>query len=204
MILRKLLLPILVLALLVSAGCIFSPDDDNNNNNTPPPPRYVFPDTPEKLMDNFEIVYEEMDIDAFRTMLHPDYLTILQPSTTALYPDVGDYLELSEELTIHENMFSGNPGTGPNGEFAPGIVDIQFQILEQTQPFAETTASDIIPNAEFSLYEVVFLFDRGEGHTLLRVQGQIKFYVSSRDSVVAGETKPFYQMRGQQDLTQSS
>lgn len=37
---------------------------------------------------------------------------------------------------------------------------------------------------------------------MLKVQRLIKFYVTHRDSVVAGLTTPYYQMLGQMDLTQ--
>ena len=58
----------------------------------------------------------------------------------------------------------------------------------------------MIPNARFSLYDVTFLFDR-PGASTLKVEGQIKFYVTSRDSVVGGVTKASWEMIGQQDLT---
>lgn len=39
------------------------------------------------------------------------------------------------------------------------------------------------------------------GHTLLKVQGAIKFYAAAHDSLVGGVTRPYYRLRGQVDLT---
>lgn len=198
---KYLLLTALALVLLAAAGCIFSPDNEDDPV-APPPPRYEFPDTPDKLMANFKAVYENMDFDAFKDMLHPDYKTILQTSTSTLYPEVGTELDLSEELTIHNNMFTGQPGTSPDGTLVAGIVGIQFQILEKQQEWTLTPANDPIPNALQTLYDVIFLFDRGEGETFLRVEGDIKFYVSRRDSVInQTTTRDYYEMRAQEDLT---
>ncbi len=50
-------------------------------------------------------------------------------------------------------------------------------------------------------YEVEFLFDRGQEFSSLRVQGRIKFYVTSRDSLHEDVLRQYYQMIGQVDLT---
>lgn len=41
----------------------------------------------------------------------------------------------------------------------------------------------------------------GLGSSTLKVDGLLKIYVASRDSVVCGVTQPYYQMVGQMDLT---
>lgn len=199
---KNLLMLALALALVGAGGCIFSPEKDEpcdgcNGGETPLP----FPDTPDKLMTNFRTVYEQMDFADFAKMLHPQYVTILKESTYIEYPDVGTTLDLEEELRIHERMFSKQDVTDPDGALVPGVQSIDFQTWERTGVWSVSPSNDPIPNAEYALYDVVFLFDRGAGHTILKVQGSIKFYVDSRDSVVNGVTKPYYQMRGQVDLT---
>jgi len=77
--------------------------------------------------------------------------------------------------------------------------DVLFQ---PASPWTYSGPNDVIPNARFALYAVVFLFDRGANSTL-RVQGQIKFYVTSRDSLHNGVHQPYWSMSGQQDLTDS-
>jgi hypothetical protein len=196
---NNLALAMLLLAFAATSGCIFSPKPDPGPIN--PPAGLPFPDSPDKLMANFQAIYETMDIDEFTKMLHPDYITILQASTTAQYPDVGTTFDLSEELRIHQRMFAGLPVTDPDGAFVPGIASIDFQTFEPQGTWAMSPANDQIPNAEWALYDVIFMFDRGQTYTILKVQGQIKFYVTHRDSLVNGVTKPYYQMLGQMDLT---
>ncbi|MBK9473950.1 MAG: hypothetical protein IPO18_17065 [bacterium] len=196
---KNLLLLVVALSLMAAGGCIFSPDPDPTPPDTPVG---VFPDTADKLMVNFQTAYETMDFDDFRKLVHPDYITILQPSTVSQFPDVGETLDLSEELRIHERMFSKADVTDPLGTLVPGVQEISFQTFARQGTWGLSPANDRIPNAETALYDVVFLFERGGLYSTLKVQGTIKFYVTHRDSVVGGLTKPYYQMLGQMDLTQ--
>lgn len=200
---KNLMLLVLALALTAAGGCIFSPDPEpcTDCNITPGLP---FPDTADKLMANFQTVYERMDIDEFRKLIHPDYITILQASTYNQFPDVGTTLDVNEELRIHERMFSKSDQTDPLGALVPGVQSISFQAFARQGTWGLSPANDQIPNAEVALYEVIFLFDRGGLHSTLKVQGAIKFYVAHRDSMVNGVAKPYYQMLGQLDLTQEN
>ncbi|MBK8165578.1 MAG: hypothetical protein IPK64_06350 [bacterium] len=206
---KNLALPALVLAMVLVAGsgCIFSPEPEpcegegcGGGGGTP----VVWPDTPDKLMANFQAVYERTDFANFAQMLHPQYVTILQESTYQEFPDVGTTLDLEEELHIHERMFSKQDVYNPLNQLVPGIQSIAFQTFQRQGAWSDSPPNDQIPNARFALYEVVFLFDRGAGDTILKVEGQIKFYAVARDSTVNGVTKPYYRMRGQVDLTRDS
>jgi hypothetical protein len=200
---KNLVLLVLTLALAAGGGCIFSPKPDKPcegpdcGGGTP----LVWPDTPDKLMGNFQIVYEQTDFANFARMLHPQYVTILQESTYNQFPDVGFTLDLEEELRIHERMFSKQDVTDPEGRLVPGIQSIAFRTFQRQGAWSDSPPNDQIPNARFALYEVQFLFDRGAGHTILKVEGSIKFYVVARDSMLNGVPKPYYRMRGQVDLT---
>lgn len=152
-------------------------------------------------MANFQYIYETMDIDEFRTMLHPDYVTLLQQSTSSTFPDVGETLDLEEELRIHERMFSKQEVTNPLGELVAAVQTIQFQTFQRVGAWSTSPANDAIPNARNALYSVQFLFDRGQTYSTLKVTGSIRFYVVSRDSLVNGVPKPYFRMRGQADLT---
>jgi hypothetical protein len=164
-------------------------------------PQLPFPDTPDQLMANFQTIYETMDVDAYLEIMHPDFLTILQESTTEEFPDVGTTLDVTEESRIHERMFSGEAVTDPNGDFVPGVRNISFAVFRAQGAWAMSPGSDIIPNAEWAPFDVYVWFDRGQEFSTLRVDGTIKFYVTSRDSLHQGTTKKYYQMIGQVDLT---
>lgn len=195
---------VLVLAVTATSGCIFSPGDTppcTDPSCQPGGGGLQFPDTPDKLLQNFQTIYEQMDFTEFAKIIHPDYITILQQSTINDFPDVGETLDINEELRIHERMFSKRDVTDPDGLLVPAIQTISFQTFARQGTWGLSPANDQIPNAENALYDVVFLFDRGQTYSTLKVQGSIRFYVTHRDSTVGGVTKPYYQMIGQRDLT---
>jgi hypothetical protein len=165
-------------------------------------PGLPFPGTENQLMANFRTTYEDMNVDTMADLLHADFITILQNSTIQEFPDVGTTLDLTEELRIAERMFSGQPVTDPDGDLVQAVSIISFNIFEQQGTWADSQPNDVIPNARFALFDVTFLFGR-PGASTLKVEGQIKFYVAGRDSVVGGLTKTYWQMIGQQDLTNS-
>lgn len=199
---RRILCLAAAFALMMAAtGCIFSPDDEGGGGDPPPPPQLQFPDSPAKLMSNFQQTYEDRNFDWYVEMLHPNYKTVLQQETIDQFPDVGEFLELDEELHIHERMFSGNDLTDPNGEFVPGVAGIAFNRFEPMDAWRMSPADDPIPNAYFAPFDVDILFDRGQGHSFMSVKGQIRFYATSRDSLYEGEVRDYYQMAGQVDLT---
>ena len=200
MITKKFLLPGLAVLLLVQTGCIFSPDPDPNPI-IDPPVVLPFPGTKDQVMENFRIIYENMDIAGFRTLLHPDYLCFLQQSTIDAFPSVGETLDITEELQIHERMFSGQSGTDAQEELTNPISSIGFAEPEQITNWARSPADDRIPNADFARFNVFFEFHQ-TGSKILQVQGEIIFYLTSRDSLHEGITKPYYQMIGQVDLTE--
>lgn len=201
---KSLLLLVVAAAMLaMGTGCIFSPDQPPNDIPPRPGTTVPFAGSEDVLMDNFRLAYETMDFNIYRDMLHPDFITLLQASTTSQFPDVGTTLDVSEELRIAERMFSGNALTDPVGNLVPGISNISFDLFQQNGTWADTGPNDVVPNARFALYDVVFLFDR-TGDSTLRVQGQIKFFVTSRDSLHNGVDRAYWQMLGQQDLTDSA
>lgn len=203
---KKILLLLFAVALIVApAGCIFSPDedDDDTGGGGTTPVGLPFPATEDILMENFRLSYEDMDFNSFRDMLHPDYVFLLQPSTTEEFPDVGDQFSREEEIEIARRMFAGDPVTDPDGNLVPGISTISFDHYEQQGEWDTSSGNDVIPDSQFALFDVTFLFDR-PGHSTLKVVGQIKFYVAARDSFHNGATRDYWQMRGQQDLTNSN
>ncbi len=134
-------------------------------------------------------------------MLHPTYQTILQQETIDQFPDVGETLDLSEELRIHERMFRGEDLTDPDGELVPGVINISFEEFRQLDDWHEVPVGSEIVGDLFAPYQVDFLFDRGQEHTQISVKGQINFYVIAVDSLHEGSVRDYYQMVGQVDLT---
>ena len=187
----------LLLALVLLTGC----SEDDPVVPAPEPTGLPFPDSPEQLMENFQTAYETRDAVELARLLHPQAETILLQSTTNWYPDVGTTLDRAEELRIHERMFSGVPVTDPLNRQVPAIEHIEWQTFAWHGFWTGTTAGDPIPNAQWALYDVVVLFDRGQMFSMLKTQGTIKFHITHRDSVRNGVTRPFYQIRAQTDLT---
>jgi hypothetical protein len=191
---------LLALALALTAGGC-----GETNRPDPPPPSQevlVFPDTPDKLMANLQTVYEWCDLDGLRKLLGADHVTLLQAATQAYFPALGDRLERLEELRCHERLFSHRDVTDPEGTIIPAIVTVSFQTFARAGTWALSESTDPIPNTTCALYDVVVVWDRGPAYSVLKTQGQIRFYVTSRDSLVNGVLKPYYQVCGQKDLTQ--
>jgi len=166
----------------------------------PPVPTLPFPGSADVLMSNFRTIYETRDFIEYRKIMHPDFLTILQDATVQEFPDVGTTLDVSEELRIHERMFSGDAVTDPQGVLVPGVLSIDFNNFRALDDWKVSPAGDIIPNAQWAPFEVGLLFDRGQNFSTLRVEGTIKFYVTSRDSMHQDSLEQYYQMIGQVDF----
>lgn len=186
----------------VATVLLLSACSDDPAPTPPVGPPADFPDTPDQLMANFQAAYEHMDPEQLMVTLHPQHLTYLQQETINNFPDLGPTLDRQEEQRIHERMFSGHDVTDPDGALVPGIQAVAFQTLQRQGNWALSPEGDTIPDTEMALYDVVILLDRGTNHTILKVQGSIKFYVVAHDSLIGGQTLPYYRMRGQVDLTE--
>jgi len=164
-------------------------------------PTLVFPGSPGQLMQNVRTIYETRHAEAYPDLMHPDFLTFLQPETTAEFPDVGSTLDFNEEWRIHARMFSGQAVTDPNGYLVPGITSIRINRFQQADAWAVAPPDDLFPGAEWAPFDIDIDFDRGQEFSILRPTGMIKFYVTSRDSFHEGVDRKYYQMLGQVDLT---
>jgi len=160
-----------------------------------------FPGSPDQLMANFRTIYETRDVGEYLKLMHPDFLTILQEGTTEEFPDVGTTLDYSEEQHIHKRMFSGLAVTDPQGVLVPGILSIDFSVFHALDTWQTAPADDIFPNALWAPYEVVIMLDRGQNFSTLKVEGVIKFFVTSEVFKHNGLKQQFFQMVGQVDLT---
>ncbi|MCB1184126.1 hypothetical protein KDM41_11885 [bacterium] len=196
--------PCLFVTLLLAgfvAGCgeddPVTPPDDPCVNNSPVLPH---PASATQLMENYRSVYEMMDFDDYLRLLHPDFEMFLQAETTQEFPDVGTSLDLAEETDIAAKMFSGHAVTNSSGQLVPGISSINFELFEQRGAWTTTLPGDLIEGVLAASFEVRFLFDRGSDSTL-RVDGLLRFYVTSRDTVICGTSMPYHELVGIQDQT---
>lgn len=193
------LMPLLLVA-LAGSGCLFSPDNDTQP--PPPPPVIPFPDSADQLIANFKTAYTSMRIDDYRPVLHPDYVFILRPEDVPL--GGSDRFTYAEELAVTENMFSGLPIERPGDTTVPAISSISIAVLNRLGIWIDVGPSDTnFPNTRKGLYEIQLTFSRADANTII-VNGEQEFYVASRDSVVNGVTRQYFQLRGQVDLTEST
>lgn len=193
------LMPLLLVA-LAGSGCLFSPDDDTKP--PPPPPVIPFPDTEDQLITNFKTTYTSMKIDDYRPVLHPQYVFILRKEDVP--PGESDRFTYAEELAVAENMFSGLPIERPGDTTVPAISSIAIAVLTRLGEWSSVGPNDTnFPNTRRGLYEIQLTFSRADANTIM-VKGKQEFYVASRDSLVNGVTKPYFQIRGQWDLTEDT
>lgn len=191
----------------LAGGCS---DDGTSVDPLPPPP--PLPDTPDKCLDTFKTAYTGMDYEAYQEVLHPNFRFLFKPEDAVGLPD--DVLIRDEELAIASNMFSGLPLPQPDGPPVPGITLITIFVLNRKEAWAPVEASapnfyepeDAEHGRHASLqatFEVEMRIERDVGGPL-QVAGDTVFFVAARDSLVGGVLRPYYQLRGQRDLTRST
>jgi hypothetical protein len=190
------------LVLIVGAVVLSACSDDDVVAPKDDPVPIVEPVTEDQVMSNFRTAYEDMDSGLLLSLLHPDFELLLQASTIEQFPNLGPTLDHAEETRSAQRMFSGEPVTNSAGDVIAAVSSISFNILEQQGTWMTNGPTDPFPNARSALFDVQFLFDRA-GNSTLPVQGQIKFHLSHRDTVINGQTKIYFTMIGQQDLTNS-
>jgi hypothetical protein len=173
---------------------------DDDAPTTPPDVVIIGPETEDGVMHAFRTAYEARDLNVLQVLLHSDFVMPLQPWTQQEFPDLGTELNRADEMRIAERMFRGTPVTDPDGVLVPGISNISFSVLEPQGAWADTEPGSDFPGARFAIFDVIIQFDRA-GYSTLKVLGQLKFYVSGRDTVVDGANRTYFTMIGQGDFT---
>ncbi len=187
----------LVFTVLAGGGCIFSPQNDDD---PPPPPdsEIVWPDTPEKLMENFKIAYSGMEIDDYRDILHADYKFVFANG-------LGTW-ERDDDLRSTENMFAGNPGEDPDtGAIKPGVQSISVNSLILIDDWVhESPTHPNFPDSERALYDVMIVFTLEGGENTITVDSRQLFYVKSEEiDMEDGTTKTKFFLFGQEDFDET-
>ena len=154
----------------------------------------LFPDTPDKVIQNLREAYENMDIDTYRHALHPNFVFKFQQYDIDNLNLPSDHLTREEDLLSTVNMFSGRPV----GD-VPGVILISWPVLER-QSIWETSYNPEYPDAQRGLFHFAINITC-PGATTIVITGQQEFYVTSRDSIVAGSPTPYWQLLAQIDLS---
>ncbi len=156
---------------------------------------YSFPDTENQLITNFLASYREMDIEGYREVLHDDFRFYFQPFDIENHNLPSDHWRKDEELTVSENIFSGESCP----EEQPGFSQITINIFVPLTPWTDSIHPDF-PNVRRALYQVSMSAIR-PGSTTIEVDGLADFFATSRDSVTDSGTLPYWQLIGHVDLT---
>ncbi|MBK7671679.1 MAG: hypothetical protein IPJ24_09815 [bacterium] len=188
------LLPALVLAALL-AGC--SAESDPAPPAVPP----VGPVTPDRLVQDFQTVYETMSAEEHARLLDAAFIMPLQSRAMATFPDLGPAIELAEALRIHERLFSQQDVVDPDQQAVEAVQAIAFQTFERRGDWAEAIQGSAYPGTVNALFDVIMLFDRGGLPSMLKVQGTLQFHVARRDTVVNGVSGTYCRLRAISDLT---
>ncbi len=161
---------------------------------------FVFADSPEQLMANFQTVYEDMDILGYREVIDSGFVIYLSQDTIDEYSLPREFFDYDEEVQITDRMFSGNARTRPNGDIIPGITRIQFNYFQPEAAWADSPPDHRIPNAIWAPFRVDFTIEQGnEGR--LNIKGIIEFYLNSEQVEHQGRIQTKYSMIGQMDYT---
>jgi hypothetical protein len=190
------------LILLLLAGHLVGCSDDSDPPFAGDPGDWI--NSPDRLVQQFQFVYETMDQNDLAHLLHAQYSMPLHQVVADDYPDLGPTLERDEVLRIHDRMFSRQPVTDPDQQPVPAAQAMAFQTLQRQGAWTVAAPEDAFPGTARASYDVVLLVDRGASESTFKVQGTIEFHVAMRDSSVNGITRTYHQLRALTDLTQDA
>ncbi len=192
--LTSLMLAGVLTLLLGGSGCIFDPNDEGGGGGGGGGEVYEKPTDRDILMANFEKSYENLNLEEYDKVLHPDYLFVPLPDDLEdLGLVAGQYVLKAQEMAITEKIFSGSA----SGSGGPGITGIDVVTLDQSTTWEDST-NPLFPSSKEALFEVEIHFNHADGY--YRVKGQQRFWVVN---VPENDGSPHWYLRGQQDFTTS-
>jgi hypothetical protein len=98
-------------------------------------------------------------------------------------------------------MFRRQDLFDPNYNLVPAITSIQVTTFQRVGIWSQSPGNDQIPNAWNALFSLQVIFNRGPSFSPMMTAGNMRFYMTVRDSTALGETHPYYQLAGVVDLT---
>jgi hypothetical protein len=180
-----------MLVILALSGCS---GDDPVTPDTTPESNYVWPDTREKLMANFERAYSEMDFDEYANCLHPEFKFIFADGITSY--------ERQDDLDSTQNMFAGNPPENPTFIINAGVQSITINTLVIASTWVhEPETNPLFPDSWKALYNASLRFYLDGGTNTITVSSQQQFYIRSEEVDQGdGTTRTRFYLFGQEDL----
>jgi len=193
---------------LATGGCIFSPDSGGEGGGGTVI-EYVWPDTEDKLMTNFRMAYDGMDLDGYRDVLYyneqtnEQYQFIFSDQDIA-NPDMNtDPLTRDMELAVAEKMFTNQVSQAPGFE-GTSITDIQVNRLDRVGQWQDTGSEDpLFPNARMATYdvEIFFLYTTSGGDDSKYTVRALEFFYAKSEIIPQddGTSKIKWYLFGQKD-----
>ncbi len=128
------IMQVVIAAILIGSGCLFSPEPD------PTPPdtsEYHSPvDTPTKLLENFQLAYETKNIEAYMDCLHEEFEFMLLEVDWDDYTGNGE-IDQSWGRDIEENMAS-NMFASTDAEIVDLTLEGSSEVVWYGDPSGET------------------------------------------------------------------
>lgn len=180
-----------VAAGLLMAGC--SDDDD-----TTAPPAPTLPTSGDAVVEIFETIYNDRDIDGYRALLHPDFKFLLD--TTA--PRTEDYLNYDTDTAITATMFSGEQGDAAEAYPITAIL-LAANPVGTWLPVPDDDPDFGGLGAEWREYNVALEIQR-EGYPALVISGPVDYYVVQVETREGEPSRASWQLLGQWDHTANS
>ncbi len=182
-----------VCLILVSIGLVGCSDDDPIIPDTGDTTLYIWPDTPDKLMINFELAYSEMNITEYENCLHPDFQFKFTNN---------DIWERADDVNSTTNMFAGNSGEDSQGSPRMGVKSIEISQFTQELDWDTTLPNHpVFPSSEKALYKVTIRFFLENDYNTITISSQQLFYVMPEEVDKGnGTTQTRFFLYGQQDL----
>ncbi len=166
---------LIIAFMIITLGCDnpFNPDSENNNNPTESNPN----DSPENLISNLELAYNQKDIDLYKSCLADDFrFQLIETDVTDIGIDLdSDGIPDSEwgyqqEIEYHSNLFGDGSSDGQYP--SPDTINLTFTSLIIDDDIEEGHEGWKIVDCHFSL-QLFFTAD----NTALSANGYTKFYV---------------------------
>lgn len=188
----------LALVLTLVAVLLVAPACDDDDPVAPPPP--IGPQNWQELMAGFVSAYEDLDIEGYRALVHPDFRIHLSQATVDEFFLPAGTFSYDEEVLIAERMFSGQPFVRPDQSIVPGITRIAFEYFEPETAWEVAGPTDRFPGDLCAQYRVEIRIEQGN-FGLLTIRGIIEFAVRNEPVERGGTLHDRWQMVGQVDYT---
>lgn len=92
----------ILLAVLISGSCVFSPKSENPEPS--PTGKWEEPTSPDKVVNNLKVAFDELNINFYRDCLNDNYFYLSRSETD----NIDIRWSKSDDVTIIENLMEGS------------------------------------------------------------------------------------------------